>query len=430
MLNSIPCGDLELNISHPHGMPTLVPSPALEQRMDWRLQQAPDAVASSEQTGAETDASPLPPLAVHLHVHYIETLPTLLGALSSCRSGLQGLRLWISTDTSAKANAISATIQQNMLAEQATTTKVRVCPNRGRNLGPLLQRLWPELKQEALLLHLHGKRSLETDLGTAWLDQLLQRLLPDGDTVLALRQQFHNDPTLGLVMPQPPALIRPYLNWGNNFELARQLAKPMGQDLHPDAVLVFPAGGMFWVRPAALAPLTECVVALAELPPEPVPVDGSSLHAMERLVAHACEASGHHWRLACPSPGAASSDMGSISVLESRPNDFQQATSLLASRCRHIEEQLLCSATNLERCNAQLNQQIETADKQLREADQQFREAMKQLSEADKQLREADQQLREADTTIRDLNHQIMVMASSWGWKFTCLLKKLLRSGT
>ena len=409
MLNSIPCGDLEFNISHPHGMPTLVPSPALEQRLDWRLQQAPDAVTRSEQTGPETDASHLPPLAVHLHVHYLETLPTLLKALGACRTGLQDLRLWISTDTSAKANAITATVQQSTLAEQATTTKVRVCPNRGRNLGPLFQNLWPELKQEALLLHLHGKRSLETDLGTAWLDQLLQRLLPDGDTVLALRQQFHNDPTLGLVMPQPPSLIRPYLNWGNNFELARQLSKPMGQRLHRDAVLVFPAGGMFLVRPAALAPLTECVGALEELPPEPVPVDGSSLHAIERLVAHACEISGHHWRLACQTPDAMTSDIGSISVLKSRPDDFQQATSLLASRYRHTEETLLCSETNLERCNAQLNQQIESADKQ---------------------LREADKQLREAETTIRGLNHQVMVMTSSWGWKLTCLLKKLTRTGT
>ena len=40
MLSSIPCGDLALNITHPHGMPTLVPSPALEQHWDWRMIQA------------------------------------------------------------------------------------------------------------------------------------------------------------------------------------------------------------------------------------------------------------------------------------------------------------------------------------------------------------------------------------------------------
>ena len=102
------------------------------------------------------NASPLPPLAVHLHVHYLETLPTLLNALNACRTGIQGLRLWISTDRSSKADAIAEALEQHPIAEHATTIAVRVCPNRGRNLGPLLLHLWPELQQEALVLHLHG----------------------------------------------------------------------------------------------------------------------------------------------------------------------------------------------------------------------------------------------------------------------------------
>ena len=294
MPSSIPCGDLDLNITPPLGIPTLVPSQALEQRLDWRL-----IPAQGDGPMGAVNASPVPPLAVHLHVHYLETLPTLLNALNACRSGLQGLRLWISTDSSAKAQSITTTLQQHQIAEQVSSLAVRVCANRGRNFGPLLLQLWPELQQEALVLHLHGKRSRETNLGDAWLEQLLKCLLPDGDTVLALRQQFHSDPNLGVVMPQPPELIRPYLNWGMNFELARQLARAMGQQLHRDAILVFPARGMFWARPAALAPLTQCVQALEALPPEPLAVDGSSLHAIERLVAHACDGSGHHWRLAC-----------------------------------------------------------------------------------------------------------------------------------
>ena len=82
MPSFIPCGDLDLNIAHPHGMPTLVPSAALEQHLDWRLIPAQD----DGPMGA-VNASPLPPLAVHLHVHYLETLPTLLNALNACRTG-------------------------------------------------------------------------------------------------------------------------------------------------------------------------------------------------------------------------------------------------------------------------------------------------------------------------------------------------------
>ena len=394
MPSSIPCGDLELNIAHPHGMPTLVPSRALEQHLDWRQQ----LEQRNRPTRPNSEASTLPPVAVHLHVHYLETLPKLLSALNACRSGLQDLRLWVSTDNSAKADAITAALRHSPLAEQATSIAIRVCPNRGRNLGPLLLHLWPELRQEALLLHLHGKRSRETNLGDAWLDQLLTRLLPDGDTVLALRQQFHNEPNLGVVMPEPPELIRPYLNWGTNFELANQLANSMGQKLHPDAVLAFPAGGMFWSKPAAIAPLNTCIGVLKTLPPEPLPVDGSSLHAIERLIAHACEASGHHWRIACEKRPTTTTRTVSLSVLSSQPEEFQQAASLLALHCRQLSADLLCSETNLERCN-------------------------KQLSNADATIKELIQ-------TLEDRDQKIQTMASSWGWKLTRLLQRLKQAGT
>ena len=223
--------------------------------------------------------------------------------------------------------------------------------------------------------------------------------------MLALRQQFHNNPSLGVVMPQPPDLIRPYLNWGMNFELASQLAHGMGVRLHCDAVLAFPAGGMFWARPAALAPLSKSLGSLETLPPEPLAVDGSSLHAIERLVAHACEASGHHWRLACEASPAASI-ASSLSVLTSQPEEFQQATSLLALHCRQLqtsceqkEADLLCSETNLERCSQQLLQ-----------ADSTIKELVQRLTERDQ---------------------QIQTMANSWGWKLTRLWQRLWkRAGT
>jgi len=165
MLSSIPCGDFELNISHPSGTPTLVASQALERRLDWRLHQTAEIIGHEDETSGNAKSTPLPPLAVHLHVHYLETLPRLLQALERCQDGLDNLDLWISTDSSAKADSIEITLQNSSLSKQAVLTQVRVCPNRGRNLGPLLQNLWPEFKDEALVLHLHSKRSIESDLG-------------------------------------------------------------------------------------------------------------------------------------------------------------------------------------------------------------------------------------------------------------------------
>ena len=389
MLSSIPCGDFELNISHPSGTPTLVPSQALERRLDWRLHQTAKIIAHSDETPEIAQPRPLPPLAVHLHVHYLETLPALLQALETCQDGLDNLRIWISTDSSAKAELIEVGLQDSCLSEKAVFTKVRVCPNKGRNLGPLLHDLWPDLKDEELVLHLHSKRSVESNLGEAWLDQLLQCLLPDSDTLRELRYQFQSDSKLGLVMPQPPDLIRPYLNWGSNFELAQRLAVPLGSRLHRDAVLMFPAGGMFWFKPAALAPLVKCLNVMDELPPEPLPVDGSSLHALERITPHACETSGHHWKLICGNTTIpATMPAANLSVLDPQTEVFQQGTALLAAHFRQQDEQLQCTSLNLDRCT----QQLESADK-----------------------------------TIRELNQ---AMASSRTWRLTRFLKRLLRVGT
>ena len=356
MLNSIPCGDLELNLAHPHASPTLVPSEALEQRFDLRL---------DPQWGQPSNPASPQRLAVHLHVHYLDTLAPLLDALHHCHEGLADYDLWVSTDSSAKASAIRSSIEDEV--------RVRVCSNRGRNLGPLLTTLWPELKAYDLLLHLHGKRSVESNLGVSWRQELLTTLLPDSATVQQLRQCFERDNSLGLVMPQPPELIRPYLNWGANFEMAALLAERLQRQLQRSAVLLFPAGMMFWCRPAALEPLRGLC---QELPPEPLAVDGTSLHALERLVVHSCEQAQLRWRLLCrqaPAPGSVES--ATLSVWDAQPAAYLQATAAMAARLRQEYEQRTCAETNLARSQAQLE-----------DADQQIRSLMQQLAERDERL--------------------------------------------
>ena len=374
MLSSIPCGDLELNVAHPHGTPTLVPSQGLEQRLDLRLD------PQWGQPGPNTSPQRL---AVHLHVHYLDTLAPLLEALNRCREGLAGYDLWVSTDSSDKASAIRSHIDGEV--------QVRVCSNRGRNLGPLLTALWPELSGYDLLLHLHGKRSVESDLGVSWRQELLTTLLPDSPTVQQLRQSFQRNSNLGLVMPQPPELIRPYLNWGANFEIAALLAERLQRPLHRSAVLVFPAGMMFWCRPAVLEPLTGLC---PELPPEPLAVDGTSLHALERLVVHSCEHTQLQWRLMCRrAHQPASCEPSTLSVWDAQPAGYLQATASLAARLREEHEQRTCAETNLARCSEQLEQHITEADTQLRAADEQLRGADQQILGLMKQVAERDERL-------------------------------------
>ena len=150
------------------------------------------------------------------------------------------------------------------------------------------------------------------------------------------------------------------------------------------------------VRALALAPLVECLNTMGELPPEPLAVDGSSLHALERLAPHACETSGHHWRLLCGELTIpATTPAASLSVLLPQTEVYQQATALLAARFRQQDEQLECTSVNLDRCT--------------------------------QQLESADATIRDLEKTVQELNQ---TMASSRTWRITRFLKRLVRVGT
>ena len=397
MLQTILCGDLDLNLTHPHGTPALVPSAGLEKRMDLRL----DPLNSELETISES-----PSLAIHLHVHYLDTLEALLDALGQCRDGLQGADLWVSTDSSAKAQAIRNNVETSSI--RSTFQKVEVCVyrNRGRNLGPLLIDLWPELRGYNSLLHLHGKRSVESELGHSWREELLATLLPNSETVKLLRNQLARQGGAGLVLAQSPDLIRPYLNWGDNFPMAALLSKHLDRQLRRDSVLVFPAGMMFWCQPAALEPLVKLCHTLPELPPEPLAIDGTSLHALERLVVHCCEHAGFRWRMLCrEAPSLTFHTPAELSVWEEQQDAFQEAAALLAAQLRHEHEQRHCADTNFAQCSEQLERHI----------------------------RESSEQLQSADAQIRALMQDIHKIRNSWSWRLTSplrLMKRTLRGRT
>ncbi len=390
--------DFALCLPEAGGLPTLVPTPGLEERLDFRC------LTPREVPAPESDER----LVVHLHCHYPETLPVILDHLEFCLAAQGKLVLLVTTTSSTTAAAIEPVLHGSPFVRCCARWELLVCSNIGRNIAPLLALVLPRLGDSDLLLHLHGKRSLESRLCDDWLHSLLVTLLPDPATVELMRQTFRTCPSLGLVMPQAPEPLRPYLNWGGNFELARMLATwhPRGLMLNRLAPLVFPAGMMFWCRPKALQPLADLVAGLPSLPLEPLPVDGTSLHAIERLVAHSCEASGHDWSLITASPPLAGVTPARISVWNPLQEDYFQSTALaLRASVRQRMDDL--------RLQADLEKRLEVQQAELgRLLDQQARQ-----SEA---WRQCDQQ------RLR-LEAELGVIQASRSWRWFAWLRRLRR---
>ena len=95
------------------------------------------------------------------------------------------------------------------------------------------------------------------------------------------------DPTLGLVFPDDPNVV----SWGSNRPFAEAVAADLGVSELPEHFQL-PVGTMFWARVEALRPLIEHGFDWADYPAEPLPYDGSLLHALERLFPLVAEAHG------------------------------------------------------------------------------------------------------------------------------------------
>lgn len=173
---------------------------------------------------------------------------------------------------------------------------VRAFPNRGRDIGPLLTAFADVITRNYDVIgHLHGKRSLfaaDALMGETWREFLWQNLLGDlypmMDLILA---RFAADDRLGMIFPDDPHLP----DWDRNLDLATDLAVRMGMKEPLPPFFDFPVGTMFWARTHALKPLIDLRLDWHDYPEEPLPIDGTILHAIERLLPFVARHAGYRF---------------------------------------------------------------------------------------------------------------------------------------
>lgn len=215
--------------------------------------------------------------ALHLHVYYPELLPDILTRLAT---NLRRPDLFISVPNEGAAKAV----RELTRTYTGNVEKIHVVPNVGRDLGPLLTTFGEQLVTSYDIVgHIHTKKSLDISnaaMGTMWHRFLMENLLggqaPMADLIIG---NMSADASIGLVFPDDPHIV----GWGLNVPYAEMMATRLALGalpLHP----VFPVGSMFWARSLALRPLVDLRLDWTDYPAEPLPYDGSMLHAIERLL--------------------------------------------------------------------------------------------------------------------------------------------------
>lgn len=224
-------------------------------------------------------------VALHCHFHYPELIDDFIDRL---RANATRPNLFLTTDSEVKGEILT-----RGLTRYDGTAEVRVLPNVGRDVGPFLTGLADVIGGGAydVIGHVHAKRSLSVDaeLGERWRNFLWTNLIGGPramvDTAAAA---FEDDPELGLLMAEDPHVV----GWSANRALAEELARRMGIEEPLPEDFDFPLGTMFWARPRALRPLLDLGLDWADYPPEPLPGDGTILHAIERLMPFAARKAG------------------------------------------------------------------------------------------------------------------------------------------
>jgi hypothetical protein len=254
-------------------------SPYLDPLADYLRSGQPDGAWRYEVLTAEDKALPIPAtqrIALHLHVYYADLLVEMLRRLS-----LNTVRpdLFVSVPNTQVADDI----RELLKGYTGTVVDVQIVPNRGRDIGPFLTAFGPALVDDYDIVgHLHTKKTADLKdemVGKNWYQFLLENLLggkaPMADIILG---RMASDPSIGMVYPDDPNVV----GWGSNRPFAEELGHDLGLSYFPEHFL-FPVGTMFWARVAAIRPLFDLRLDWSDYPAEPLPYDGSMLHAMERL---------------------------------------------------------------------------------------------------------------------------------------------------
>lgn len=168
----------------------------------------------------------------------------------------------------------------------------RLMKNRGRNEYAYFVCGKNMLEDNDFTCLLHDKKSsgeVPAIRGYDWNSFCIDNLVGSKHYILNVIEEFEKHPEIGLLFPPPPIFSKwcsiQNTIWQNpnNLRWAKVLYKKLKLSIPFDDYPLVPFGSMFWLRKGALNELIERDLPECFFPKEPLPADGSVLHALERM---------------------------------------------------------------------------------------------------------------------------------------------------
>ena len=221
-------------------------------------------------------------IGVHLHCFYQDMLPEICAYLEAIPWGFD---LYVSLPEGRKADPQGLEKEFRTRLRNLKRLEIRICPNRGRDIAPLIVTFGKSLRKYDYFCHIHTKKSLHTPAHAGWAKFIYRHLFDSREWVeriFALLEDGADTvyPADFLMMREEPS------GWGSDLQFAQNVLDRFGRklDLHRELPIIeFPQGSMFWGRGPALSKMLSLELGYEDFPAEPLGTDGSIAHALERL---------------------------------------------------------------------------------------------------------------------------------------------------
>ncbi|MBH5319147.1 rhamnan synthesis F family protein [Paenibacillus sp. GSMTC-2017] len=236
-------------------------------------------------------------VALIMHLYFEDLIETCYTYASSMPNYAD---VYITTNTEVKKNAIIKVFEKLAVNK----VEVKVIENRGRDVSSLLVASKKILMDYDYVCFAHDKKTAQIkpfSVGEAFMYKCFENILGSKSFVENIIHTFEDNPQLGLMTPPPPNHGIYYstigLEWSNNFKNTKELMEKLGMKnvpLDSNKEPIAPLGTMFWFRPKALKTLIEYDWEYNDFPKEPNEIDGTLLHAIERIYPYAAQYEGYY----------------------------------------------------------------------------------------------------------------------------------------
>lgn len=241
--------------------------------------------------------NPPPKVALFLHLYFLDLLDYCKKYVEAMPPGAD---IYITTQTEEK----KAKIEEGFADLTGYNVKVILAQNRGREISAHFIELKPYYDKYDFICFVHDKKARHIkpySVGESFSYHCFENVLHNQIYVNNIITTFERNPRLGMLVPPVP--LHSYYSqvvgneWQANFENTRTLAAnlKLNVPIQADKAPIAPLGGIYWYRSESLKPLFEADFSYEDFAPEPeVMVDGSLMHAIERVYPFVAQSQGYY----------------------------------------------------------------------------------------------------------------------------------------